>query len=112
MNVYKVEFVETLGESTFSTFVNVRAKSEDEAETWVRRTQRNLARTHYGNVPFEIIILSVTRVGSMEEQILDRLWDINQDLYYELWEPGISTTQMITGLIENHPDVYKSLAGG
>lgn len=111
MNVYKVEFVETLGENTFSTFVNVRAESEQEAEDWVRRTQRNLAKTHYGDVPFEIIILSVTRVGSKEEQILDRLWDINQDIYYELWEPGVSTREMITKLIENYPSVYESLGG-
>ena len=111
MNVYKVAFIETLGKNTFSTFINVRARSEQGAEDWVRRTQRSLAKTYYGNVPFEIVILSTTKVGSKEEQVLDRLWDINRDLYYELWEPDISTRQMIRKLITQYPGIYKSLGG-
>lgn len=111
MNVYKVAFIETLGKNTFSTFVNVRAKSKQEAEDRVKRTQRNLAKTYYGGVPPEIIILGTSKVGSKDEQVLDRLWDIKRDLYYELWEPDIPTRQMIRKLITQYPGIYKKLGG-
>lgn len=105
--VYKVEFAENLGNRTFVTFVYVRAKSKQEAESKVKRTQRRLAR----GSPFKITIIGTTIIGSREEQILDRLFDIYPGTYYDLWEPDISTRAMIEGLIAKYPDAYNVLKG-
>jgi len=109
LHIYKVEFIETLGKTTFSTFLNTKAKSEDSAKTKVIKLQRNLAKK-YGKGSPGITILSVTRVCSDNEQILDRFWDVYPEDYITLWEPDITTKEMIEKLKETYPFTYRFLS--
>jgi len=43
----------------------------------------------------EIELVNTTRKSSWDEHVLDMLWTMDKELYLSLWEPEITTKQMI-----------------
>jgi len=111
MAVYKVSFVETLNDTTYSTHRIIRAPSKEVAKSEVIKSQTDLANKNYRNPHVEILILEITKTGSENDQILNTLWDTYPNIYMELWEPDIRTQTMIRKLEKQYPDTYKVLEG-
>ena len=108
MSIYRVEFLETIGDDTFTSHVLIDSPSEEAAENQAKINQRTLARRNRKG-PIDITILSTSMVQSSRDRILDILWDVYPDTYMDLWEPEISSIRMIKDLAKKYPKIYKAL---
>lgn len=80
--------------------LRVHASSEEESI--------EKAKSQY---PGPVIIHSTRRVKTLEDNCLDILWEAHSDIYLELWEPDITTKQMLKRLKEKYPVLYEGFMG-
>ena len=83
------------------TYLNIAATSKDEIP-------KKIARLH-PDVKTEVYY--ITELKNWDDYILDILWEAHETIYLRLWEPGISTTEMIRKLKKYYPPIWRGFYG-
>lgn len=103
--VYKIAvwFTTPEGED-ITTTVRISANSPKEAQAKVKNWYKSQQYP-----PKDLMLLSCQEVKNLDEYALDILWESNKDIYLSIWEPDITTAEMLKNLKRRYPQTWESL---
>lgn len=111
MKYYKVYVYNhpDIGKKAFKTYINVFASSEIEAESKAIDSFIK-SSIQAGNKSPYCDVISVKELSTYDDFLLNKLWDLNRDIYYAVWHPDISDKKIIKTLKEKYPEVYRTIS--
>ena len=82
------------------TKLTIKAKSEEEVPGIITKLH-----------PVDTEVLSTREISSWDEYALEIFWQAHPELYLKIWEPDMTTKEMMRKFKQQYPAIWEGLSG-